>query len=465
MMIERLPPGSQQLRPDVANSVKVGPGVLRPSPALAPSYESGWMPGALESFCSGEFVILGCEQPSYHAVLVLAAAKAQPAEIAFMIKHTSGVVCVALPPERLRALDIPLMAFGGGGDDLGQAVGGKAFTVSVDYRHGTTTGIAAEERAATLRALVDEGASSGDFARPGHVFPLRAREGGVLEHRGITEAAVDLARLAGVEPGTVLAELVSYDGELAGRPEVISFSLAHGGIPVLSVDDVVASRWRSDGLLEQVSARELCTESGRFVLRTYRERATGREHVAVTCGDLGRLAPVPVRLHSACLSSQIFGSAGCRCGSTLRDSVSVMAGEGRGVLIYRHGGGGDTPVGWRPAQFEGQQCGSPGGEGSETELDSIVAARILEDLGVRAVRLLGDSPLFAQVLKELGFPLVESTGPAVVAGHVQGWRLLPSRGSDNRGLPGADSQRRVQGVGRPAEGLIAEELFRFLWAG
>lgn len=423
----------------------------------------------LRHFGHGGFVILVEDRDPYRGVLVLAAEHATPSRVAFMVKHTAGVVCVALPTERLRALHLPLMAGQGGAGGSGERFEtGKVFAVSVDYKHGTTTGISAEERAATLRALVDPNAGPEDFARPGHVFPLCAPVGGVLERPGVTEAALDLARLAKGKPGTVLSELVNYDGELAGRPEVMSFALTHG-IPILSVEDVVAACWREEGLLEEVDAREVATDAGRFLLWTYRERATGQQHVAVSFGPAGGLGLVPVRIHAPCLRSEIFGAAACGCGSGLSRAVSLMISERRGIVIYLHVAAGRTLVSGgsvpRSASLGAPDCATVNRPGADTEFAGIVAARILEDLGVRAVRLLGASPTVAKVLEELGFDEVELLGWDGAGGGLPGERaLLPPLHSDRWGSAGPGGPGR-RGMGYLADTRNGTAELEFLWAG
>ncbi|MEW6476610.1 MAG: 3,4-dihydroxy-2-butanone-4-phosphate synthase [Actinomycetota bacterium] len=328
-------------------------------PLLDPSLQrsnrsSGTVNDALAAIARGEpVVVLDDAGRENEGDLILAAELVTPQTLAFVIRHTSGLVCVAMTGERLDHLDIPLMV------GTNSAVLGTAFTVSVDHRASTTTGISAADRAGTIRALVDPSARPEDFARPGHVFPLRSHPGGVLQRPGHTEAAVDLARLAGLAPAGVLAEIVNPDGTMA-RPEDLSRFADDHGLLLITVDELVTHRRRHERLLQHVSRTALPTEFGPFTMHAFRSTLDGAEHVALVRGDLRRGGPILVHVHRECLTGDVLGSTRCRCGNELRSALQRIASEGEGIVVYVRG----------------------------QDRDGTVAAQMLAELGVRTVRLL-----------------------------------------------------------------------------
>ncbi|HXV94299.1 MAG TPA: 3,4-dihydroxy-2-butanone-4-phosphate synthase [Pseudonocardia sp.] len=328
--------------------------------------------------------------------LVLAADAATPDAVAFVLRHTSGVLCVALPAERCDALDLPLMVPprpGAPGDAMG-----TAFTVSVDARAGTTTGISATERATTIRLLADPAARRGDFTRPGHVFPLRARDGGVLARRGHTEAAVDLARLAGRAPAGLICEVVSPDHRrMAGAAELRALARAHD-LPIVTIAELVAYRRRHDAPpVRRGPSTRLPTPHGTFTATGYLG-PDGLEHLVLTAGPLDAPAPddpapddpAPlVRLHRECLAGDPFGGLGCDCHRLLGEALAAVAAEGRGAVVYlragRRGALRHLPAAPDPATLT-------------------TGVAVLRDLGVRAVRLLPGDATDPADLAELGLP-------------------------------------------------------------
>jgi 3,4-dihydroxy 2-butanone 4-phosphate synthase/GTP cyclohydrolase II len=323
--------------------------------------------------------------------LILAAEKATAQSLAFLIRHTSGVVCAALAPADLDRLQLPLMV----ADNTESHR--TAFTVTVDLRHGTSTGISAADRAATLRALADRSAVAADFVRPGHIFPLRARPGGVLERRGHTEAAIDLARLAGLAPCGVLCEVVNEDGSMARPLELVAFAQRHG-LHLISIADLVAYRRRTEPLVQAVAEARLPTRHGAFSARVYRDRH-GTEHVALVMGEVRDREDVLVRVHSECLTGDVFGSLRCDCGGQLDAAMAKVAGEGRGVIVYLRGHEG-RGVGLTQ-KLHAYKLQEQGRDTVDANLDLglpvdarsyDVGAQILSDLGVTTIRLMSNNP-------------------------------------------------------------------------
>ena len=363
---------------------------------------------AIAAIANGEFVVvLDQEDRENEGDLIMAAELVTPQSLAFMIRHTSGLVCVGVTGERLDELDIPLMV------ERGTEAQGTAFTVSVDLRAGTTTGISAADRAATVRALVDPAAAPGDFTRPGHVFPLRARPGGVLHRPGHTEAAVDLATLAGLSPAGVLCELVRPDGEMARGEELARFAAEHG-LCLITIDELIAYRRRREQLVLRRSSATLPTPYGPFTAHAYESMLDGVEHMVLVRGDVSGTDPVLVRVHSECLTGDVFGSCRCDCGGQLRLALANIAEAGRGVVVYLRGHEG-RGIGLA-AKIEAYRLQDGGLDTVEANLaqglpvddrEYGIAAQILDDLGVRAVRLMTNNPAKTEGLGGYGFEITE----------------------------------------------------------
>jgi 3,4-dihydroxy 2-butanone 4-phosphate synthase/GTP cyclohydrolase II len=364
---------------------------------------------AIRAIAAGEVVlVVDDEDRENEGDLIMAADAATPEKLGFFLRHTSGVICTSLSEERCEVLRLPLMVL-----DNREAQG-TAFTVSVDLAEGTTTGISAADRAATIRALADASCGPTDFVRPGHIFPLRSRDGGVLKRAGHTEAATDLVRLAGRGPAGVLCEVVSEDKcSMARAPELRRLAAAQR-LPMISVADLVRHRLRSERLVEHVSEARVPTAHGEFVCKAWRSVLDGVEHLALTHGDVGGDEPVLVRVHSECLTGDVFGSRRCDCGSQLDDALRAIAQAGRGIVIYLRGHEGrGIGLAHKLAAYNLQDRGHDTVDANRAlglPVDSReygIGAQILVDLGVRRMRLMTNNPAKNDGLQGYGLEIVE----------------------------------------------------------
>ena len=352
-------------------------------------------------------VVVDDEDRENEGDIIFAAEKATPELMAFTIRHSSGVICVPMPADRLARLDIGLMT------PHNQDPMRTAYTVSVDAKEGVSTGISAADRALTARLLASEESVPGDFTRPGHVFPLRYREGGVLVRRGHTEAGVDLARMAGLSPVGVLVEIVNDDGTMKRAPELREFADEHG-LAMISIEDLVEYRRRTEMHVERVAVTQLPTEHGDFTAYGYRSLHDDSEHLALVHGDISGEAPVLTRVHSECLTGDVFGSLRCDCGPQLDEALARVVAEGRGVVVYLRGheGRGIGLV----EKLRAYELQEQGRDTVDANLDLGLpadarnysgATQILRDLGVQGVRLLTNNPLKGRDLEAFGVPVVE----------------------------------------------------------
>ncbi|QNS07393.1 bifunctional 3,4-dihydroxy-2-butanone-4-phosphate synthase/GTP cyclohydrolase II [Streptomyces xanthii] len=388
-------------------------------------------------------VVVDDEDRENEGDLVVAAEKITPEIVAFMMSECRGLICAPMESDELERLDLPQMV-GNNTESMK-----TAFTVSVDASgaHGVTTGISAADRATTLRLLASGDAEPGDFVRPGHIFPLRAKPGGVLARNGHTEAAVDLARLAGLRPAGAIVEIAGEDGVMLRLPELVPFARKHG-LTIISIEDLIAYRRSSEPTVKREATVQLPTAHGEFTAYGYRSTVDGVEHVALVHGELGDGEDVLARVHSECLTGDVFHSLRCDCGPQLEESMRRIVEHGRGVVVYLRGheGRGIGLV----SKLRAYELQEQGRDTLDANLelglpadarDYAAGAQILQDLGVHSLRLMTNNPDKTDALTRHGLKVTAREPMPVTAGEHNLGYLRTKRDRMGHDLPWLDAPR------------------------
>jgi 3,4-dihydroxy 2-butanone 4-phosphate synthase/GTP cyclohydrolase II len=423
---------------------------------LSPGLSFGSVEQAIADIAAGKAVVVVDDADRENeGDLIFAAEMATPELVAFMVRYTSGYICVPLVEADCERLDLPPMYH------TNQDKRGTAYTVSVDARDGVGTGISAVDRARTMRLLADPEATASDFTRPGHVVPLRAKEGGVLRRPGHTEAAIDLTRLAGLNSAGVLCEIVSQKdlGDMARLDELEVFAAEHD-LTLISIADLINYRRRTERQVQQVADARIPTRHGEFRAVGYRSLLDGTDHIALVRGEIGDGHDVLVRVHSECLTGDVFGSRRCDCGPQLDAAIKAVADEGRGVVLYVRGHEG-RGIGLLH-KLQAYQLQDEGADTVDANLDLGLpadardygtGAQILVDLGVRTMRLLTNNPTKRAALEGYGLEIVERVHLPVHA-TPENLRYLHTKrdrmGHDLPGLPALLDEN--------SEGAVVESL-------
>ena len=359
-------------------------------------------------------IVVDDEDRENEGDLTIAAEKVTPETINFMVRHGRGQVCLSMTGQRLDELDVPLAV------SSNTTSFGTAFCVPIDAKREVSTGISAADRAATVLAAIDPATKPSDLARPGHMSPLRARDGGVMVRAGQTEAAVDLARMAGLYPAGVICEIMNEDGTMARVPELTKFARKHG-LLIITIADLIQYRMQTERLVKRVASAELPTGHGAFRIFAYANQLDNETHVALVRGDIGDGKDVLVRVHSKCLTGDVFHSARCDCGAQLDTAMARIAEEGRGVLLYLNQEGRGIGLANKIRAYELQDQGLDTVEANERlgfkpdQRDYGIGAQVLSDLGVKTMRLLTNNPRKFVGLQGYGLAVSEAVALEIPA--------------------------------------------------
>ena len=371
-------------------------------------YKLNTIEEAIEDFREGKFIIVvDDEDRENEGDLIIAAEKITPEKVNFMLKHARGVLCAPITISRCAELNLPHQVMNN------TSVLGTPFTVTIDKLEGCTTGVSAADRAATIRALADPASTPETFGRPGHINPLYAQEKGVLRRAGHTEACVDMCRLAGLYPAAALMEIMSEDGTMARLPELRKFADEYD-LKLISIADLIAYRLKQESIVEQGEEVDLPTEYGHFRLIPFRQKSNGLEHIAIIKGDVKGDEPVLVRVHSSCMTGDIFGSMRCDCGEQLHEALRMIEQEGRGAVIYLNQEGRGIGLMEKMRAYKLQENGMDTIDANiclghqADERDYGVGAQILQHIGITKMRLMTNNPVKRVGLEAYGLSVVEN---------------------------------------------------------
>jgi 3,4-dihydroxy 2-butanone 4-phosphate synthase/GTP cyclohydrolase II len=382
---------------------------------------------ALNDLRSGKVIIVvDDEDRENEGDFITPAANVTPEVINFMATHGRGLICVSITEEKANELQLDMMV------PSNTSLHETAFTVSVDLLgHGCTTGISAQDRSKTVKALVDPKIKANEFGRPGHIFPLKAKNGGVLRRAGHTEATIDLARLAGFEPCGALVEIMNEDGTMARLPDLVKIA-ERFGLKIITIKDLISYRLEKESIIERVVDVNMPTNWGDFKLIAYRVKTTGQEHLALRKGEWKKDEPILVRVHSSCVTGDIFGSCRCDCGPQLHNAMEMVEKEGRGVIVYMNQEGRGIGLMNKLKAYKLQEEGKDTVEANielgfkMDERDYGIGAQILRDLGVSKIRLMSNNPKKRAGLIGYGLEIVENV-PIIVGSNPHNAKYLQTK--------------------------------------